>query len=168
MELFATFALATTAILGLAWYYITAIIVGLLFAVAFSNDDEVGNETWLFMIILGGLGWALWGQISIADAIFTAVWYLALGSLWSIFNYARVIRKEMAIDKANGNRGNLEHYQKFISKSRITRWIAYFPFSMLEYIVGEFIIKVFKKIASMLGGTYNRITKHYFDKFFGA
>jgi len=170
MELFTIGGLLIASVMSLAWYFITAIIVLILFASVFSNDDEIGNETWLFLGILGLMGWALWGKVTIGEAVLFTVYYLVIGSAWSIFNYARVIRKNMIIAKADGATAknySLKHFRDEIKNDRIARWVLYFPFSIFEYIIGDFFVNIIKKIVSMLGGTYNRIANHYYTRYFG-
>ena len=167
MELLTVLGLGFGIVASLAWYYIIFIIGVLLFFTAFANDNDEGLEGILFVVILVALGYALWGQISITDAILAIVYYLLLGSVWSVFNYAFTIRGYMVKAKARKqNDYDLSYFQDKISRSRIARWVLYFPFSMFEYIVGQFFVNIIKRLVNMMGGTYNRIANHYYKKFF--
>jgi len=169
MELFTGVGILLATVLGLAWYWSIGIVVLILISIAFSNDADIGNETWLFVGILGLITWALWGQITIGASILFTIYYLAIGSVWSVLNYARTIKGKITQAKIDGYTTTdlpLSHFQKMIKKNRIARWIAYWPFSIVNYIIGDFLGNVFNKIIGMLGNTYSRITKHYYDKLF--
>ena len=167
MELLSVFALLFGAVTALSWYYIATVIFVLLFATAFANDEIVGSETFLFLGILGVMSYVLWGQISIIEAVLAVVYYLVIGSIWSIANYAITIRKYMMRSKADGElKRVIKYYQNKITKARIARWVLYFPFSIFEYVIGQFFVNIIKRIVNMLGGTYDRIANHYYNKFF--
>lgn len=171
MELLAIGGVMYATVMALSWYFILPIIALLFIASAFSNDERVGHETWLFLAILGGIGYSLWGQISIGEALLGIAYYLVIGTVWSIANYAINIKRNMAKAKAQGATSadyELSYFQRQISNSRITRWVLYFPFSMFEYAVGEFVLNTIQKIVRMFGGVRQRIANHYYTKFFGA
>jgi len=171
MELFTGAGILLATVMGLAWYWITAVVLLILLSVAFSNDEDFGGETWLFIGILVLIGWTFWGQVSIAGAILFAAYYLVVGSVWSVLNYARTIKAEIKDAKASGYTTKdmpLSHFQKAIKKNRIVRWIAYWPFSIVNYVIGDFLANVFERIIGMLGNTYSRITKHYYEKLFAS
>ena len=48
------------------------------------------------------------------------------------------------------------------NKARITRWMAYWPFSMIWSLLDDIIRKVFRHIQKWLGNLMDRITEHVF------
>jgi len=164
MELF---GLGFLALLALSWYWIGAAVVIFIVFAGFANDDDSGAELVLFVAMIVGLGYLVWGQLTIGAAVLGTIYYLAAGAVWSIANYTRVIRKEMKWDKEHNTVRSLRHYQTFIHKSRIIRWIAYWPFSILNFIIGDFIFEIFNHIAEYLKNTYKNITNYFYKKMFG-
>jgi len=164
MELF---GLAFIGLSAMSWWIIGAAVVSLLVFIAFVNDDKPGTETLIFLAIIGGIGYLVWGQLTIGAALLSILYYLLIGAVWSIGNYSRIIRNKMKLDKENNNVSTLRYYQQFIDKNRIVRWIAYWPFSILNFIVGDFIFEIFNKIAEFLKNTYKRITNYFYRKMFG-
>jgi len=164
MELF---GLGLVALLALSWYWIGAVIVTFIVFASFANDENTGSEVLLFMAMVIGLGYLIWGQLTITAAVFGIFYYLVAGAVWSLGNYSRIIRKEMKWDKDHKTVKSLRHYQNLIHKSKIIRWIAYWPFSILNFIIGDFIFEIFNHIAEYLRNTYKNITNFFYKRMFG-
>jgi hypothetical protein len=161
------FTLGFIALMALNVWVLVGVAVAMIMLMIFANDDEVGSETLLFILMVVGIGYLVWGSVSIGAAILGVVYYSVAGAVWSIFNYARIVRKRMKSDKELRIVKSLRFYQKLIHKNRIVRWIAYWPFSIVNYLIADFIVAIFRHIADWLQNTYKNITTHFYKKFFG-
>jgi hypothetical protein len=43
-------------------------------------------------------------------------------------------------------------------------WVAHWPFSMLGYLIGDFLIRIVKRVVNWFSGIYQRIDEHVFHE----
>lgn len=166
VESLGLFAVAFTA---LSWYWMVGIFVfGLWFVVA-AFDEQLGGAAIMFALFLGLTQFSGLYDLSTIDfisAFYTIVIYLAVGCVWSLFKY-KITAKKIADEY-------IEDYKKYrytpeqlkenillriesrIYKSKISCWIVFFPFSILNFMFGDFV----EYIVSKLGRVYRKIAEY--------
>lgn len=112
--------------------------------------------------------------------------YFIAGGLWSIFkwwrfnvavknSYDEIISKNPSL-KMNNILYEIRAYymNKELTlpprasnmKSTITLWIVSWPWSMVAWVLGDFVMEICTSIYKMLGNVYDRITKSIFGDSF--
>jgi hypothetical protein len=154
------------AIAVLQWWSLAILVVLFINAIIFSNDKDMGVETFIFAAFGVAVVYTFWDTMSIGGSIAFTIYYLAIGALWSIIMNALITIKAMKKDKYTSHTYQLEHYTGMISIDRSVRWVLYWPFSILNYIIGDFIADIVKKIVSSLGNINKHITTYFYNKIY--
>ncbi len=93
-----------------------------------------------------------------------ALWIM-IGIGWSSFKWKKLVIKQAEIWKELGSREeNYDHYRPVFSnfKMAIFTWVIYWPFSFLNYFLGEFIRDVVDKLIMFFKAMYDRIVEQNF------
>ena len=134
----------------------------------------------------------VWAFENMQTLLVYAVLYVVVGALWSIFKWwvfvgdkareYRARREELRAEYDGYTRtgSNPKTFEQWVrarahptmpsAKSearRIQFWIAWWPFSMLNTAIGDFLFRFFRAVYDYLSGIYNAITKRRFAEFDG-
>lgn len=155
--------------LGTIGFWILCSLISVIFIIALENENR-----WFPSILSVAFGLIYWKALSTlaldwhAIAIGVLV-YAVVGVLWSIFRWVRFIKN--ISDKYRRDYGGTLSDNKFQDlkrevnptkhKGRITGWIAYWPWSMLWNVTGDF----FKMIYEGLQGVYSNLSDKALGKF---
>ena len=156
--------------LALAWYQMIGLFIfGLWFVVAAFSESLEGSIIMLalFLGLTQFSGLYDLRAIDFISVFYIGVVYLGIGAVWSLFKY-KITAKQLAdeymsefsrYDEQTTERlktGILNRIESRIYKSRIVCWIVFFPFSVLNFILGDFI----EYIVTKLGRVYRKIAEH--------
>ena len=148
--------------------------------------DQLIPEIAITFIFLAGLyflfsipPWALLTKISLYGWIISLVSYFAIGILWSIFKFSKEYK--LAIQKM---RENFDKYNKGKNwrdyldencpkvskyKTSICSWIAYWPFSIVGYLLVDLVTELVQNIYNLCSKVYeniaDKIKTHYKNKY---
>jgi hypothetical protein len=110
-------------------------------------------------------------NLSLAIAI--AVLYFPVGLLWSIFKWVLYLKDEIKRETGYYNRSDkkgklgvpisLSYYLKAElptvknSKEKLVYWITYWPFSVIDFLLSDLIIRIGNLIYDLSGKMYDKI-----------
>lgn len=167
------FALGFAAgFLLLPWYWMSILVLLFIVDIVLVENDCIG---WTTTTLLFGLGFAAWlgagvnpftwAWVNAANILQFFLMFWAVGALWSILKwYLYLLKvKERAVRRGTKSRPR----ESFASnnKSRIMGWIAYWPFSMIGSIFGDFLSRIVKNIYRVLSSLYERMGSKVFADF---
>ena len=155
------------------WFWLVLWLIGGTVCVAFDSD-------WLLILlsagVLSGLKWlAGKGDLFTAQNLLAlAPWLLAYvpcGILWSFVKWCwllldykeGVLKGKKVYEEKGGEVWNIYKKKNFPQpkasdhKSKICRWIAYWPLSIVNSICYDFVKRFFSVVYECLGGTYDKI-----------
>lgn len=144
--------------LGTLGFWILSAILSVVFIACIENDSR-----WFPTVVLVGLGLAYWKQLAALALGWQAVLigviaYTIIGVAWSFFRWYRYIQQAVKQDK------NLNHGDYAISVShnanRITGWIAYWPWSMLWNLTGDFFTTISERLTSVYQNISKRVVEN--------
>jgi hypothetical protein len=155
--------------LGTLGFWILCSLISVIFIIALENENH-----WFptcLTLAFAGIYWKAlaglalsWHAISLGILV-----YAVIGIVWSMFRWFRYVkstadtyRKEHGDNLRASERSSLQReISATLNKSRITGWIAYWPWSMLWNLTGDF----FKMIYEALQGVYQKISDRAMGKF---
>jgi hypothetical protein len=157
-------------ITGMLWYEMVVVGVLVFLSVLFMFQESV-NGVFLGVVLLGSTYvMKMWtfGQIDWSKLISYVLIYIAIGIVWSMFKWYKLVRKrflswtsnydsknkDITFDKDNFVKPNISHYI-----DDIVLWILYFPFSIIAYISSDFFRNLVKKIVKIFGKVYDKISE---------
>lgn len=172
------FGLLAGALL-MPWYWLGLLGLLILADVILVSNDWFGGATGTLLV--GGLLITFFG----ADVNpFTWVWanpglvlefvsyWLLAGAFWSIVRWYLFLLKVRARTRASASQSKQQTpltrpRDSYASenKSRITGWIAYWPFSIVGYFLGDFLTNVFKNVYRVLSSLYEKMGNAVFAGF---
>ncbi len=97
--------------------------------------------------------------------IFYSIAYLVVGSVWSFakwFFYLRGRRTDFLERKKWDKSAKIDIPQASDNKSRIIRWLSYWPVSIVWTLIDDFITKIFTEIYNTFSGYYQKIADSVF------
>lgn len=164
------------------WIFFGAFLIGC----SVSSYFEATFGAVICAILLIAVAWLLydsnpflWIYENPARAGMATATYGALGILWSLFKWRkRLLRPDIqsAMKQAKDafTKGNPDSAESYIhdyrfphkaraseNKDRIMSWVALWPFSVVGYFIGEFLVDLIARIYDILAGIYERMTKYY-------
>lgn len=148
------------------WSWIVFAVLGalLLGSVHEARDGDWGDMLWASVITAVFLGFMLSMADSVAHINFSfasilasVLTYTVLGIIWAFFKWTRVIITEA---KAGRQKPTAERY-----KSRITSWIAFFPLSILLWVVVDLISDFWKSVFETIKGAFNGWSNTLYNKY---
>lgn len=93
-----------------------------------------------------------------------AIYYLLIGFVWSFFAWILYLRKLVVwhkkYEKTPGYNKRLPLVRD--EKGRVAAFIAYWPWSMILYLVHDLI----RNIVELFGGVYDALAKAFFKKYY--
>lgn len=125
-----------------------------------------------------GINPLLWAYENPWRVLLGVIAYAAAGAAWSVFKWRRHMHSPRVqdalkrglrewIDSESKKRG--EAFENSIwfpdmayasnNKDRITSWIALWPFSVIGYVVGDWLLRAFERVYEALTGVYDNITR---------
>lgn len=143
--------------LGTIGFYILLAFISVVFITCIENEHYVSPT--VISLVLATVYWkSLYALRLDWRAILIGVLaYVVVGAIWSFFRWFRFIKRltdEYKESPSEGRYNSLKSDLKVSNnKSRITGWIAYWPWSLLWNITGDF----FKMIYEGLQGVYQKI-----------
>lgn len=114
-----------------------------------------------FWVFIGTTGTMTWGGVAIALAV-----YIIIGLAWSIFKWRNFVKKkkeEYIIRCDRYNRSyDADSLRSDIAAAKnhdvIGFWIIAWPFSVIAYLIGDFVADLIKKLVNNMGRVYDNIT----------
>jgi hypothetical protein len=85
------------------------------------------------------------------DAVLIFIGYLVAGVLWSFFKYYSYVRGKKRVGYSKGDLAAQN------STGRAIAWMAYWPISMVAYLFGDSLYKLFQWIYDQVSGVYDKI-----------
>lgn len=125
------------------------------------NSDEDGVWTTVAFLLLLGFLWLVTGT-SPKDFVANHSWgelisyflgYVGVGFGWSLFKWRSKVKKWYVFSKKRADQGKKLFQEKPQVKDNldsIVYWMVYFPFSMLAYFIGEWLLKLYKKLKELI------------------
>ena len=160
-------ALIEALAFGTFWFWLLAFISSIVIIACVENEHYPFPS--ILLIVLGAIYWKPivampWQTILVAIGIFAVV-----GLLWSAFKWHRYITKiAREYRERNGNilpESCLRDLKNAMSVSRhkamLTGWIAFWPWSMLWSLTGDF----FNMLYDAMTNVYQKITDNALSKF---
>lgn len=143
--------------LGTLGFWLLLTVVSIAFIACVENDHYTFPT--IVALILAIVYWKPISNFSISWKAFAIalVAYVVIGVVWSIFRWVRYVKEETDEYKKDPTEYTLSSLKNNLkvtnNKSRITGWIAYWPWSLLWNITGDF----FKMLSENLQGVYQKI-----------
>lgn len=129
---------------GTFWFYLIIAIASIVFIACIEND-HYGTPT-VVSILLAVLYWKAFTVLSLPTIAIIVGGYAVAGVLWSVYRWYRHVqqaafrfREKYGTTLTSSQKSDLKSEIKVSEhKSRITAWIAYWPWSLLWNITGDF------------------------------
>lgn len=144
-------------ILGLllSWPALIALVlIGILF-------EHNGSSGWaIFFGLIAAAVSYFYFQIPLATIAIGAVAYVVIGMMWSFYRYKRHAMKVVEEYKNESPQNKERALHRLHPKEMIgtiSAWIAIWPFSMVENLVGDIINTIQTLITKFFRGIYHRI-----------
>ncbi len=144
-------------IVGTIGFWVLMAAVAIIIIASIEND-HFGFPALLLMVVgaiyhkeLLLLGWT--------PLLLFALCYLVIGIAWSAFKWYRYVKKQVRLAKSRKSftEAMHENLKDTLSlsnnKSRITAWLAYWPFSLIWSLTGDFWNMIFENVKAL----YQRI-----------
>lgn len=158
--------------LGTLWFWVLLAVLSIIFIASIENEKYAVPT--LITLVFTAVYWKAFSALSLdwrAVAIGVGV-YAFVGILWSIFRWFKFVksaaneyRSKKAGSENSLTEGQLADLRREISvsnnKSRITAWIAYWPWSLVWNITGDFFTMIYEN----LEGLYQKIADRAVGKF---
>ena len=164
------------------------IVVALIIWLLTSTFYDSGKWFTLAMIACFGAAVLTFGaafftfvMLNLKIILIGIIGYFVLGGIWSIFKWYRLnIKIRNSYNRAINNNSSKDYaksYAKEINsvrsfppvaneqKSTIVFWIVSWPFSIVTWILGDFVVDVCNYIYELLASVYTSITKSIFADF---
>lgn len=133
--------------LGTLGFWILSAILSAVFIACIENDSK-----WFPTVVLLGLGIAYWKQLAALALGWQAILigviaYVLIGVAWSFFRWYRYVQKAVKEDsklKAGDYAIAPSH-----NSSRIIGWIAYWPWSLIWNITGDFFTTLYERLSNV-------------------
>ena len=151
---------------GTIWFWLLTLIVSTIIITSVENDHYVLPTIALFVV--GGLYWkyiliAPWQTIGIVLGAFAL-----LGVAWSVFKWNQYVNRIVQEYKKDGNvlsSSDMLKLKNDISvsnnKARLTGWIAFWPWSLIWSLTGDFFNMLYEAMINV----YESITNRALSKF---
>jgi len=152
---------------GTFWFWLLATITSIIIISCVENEHYPTPS--IVAILLGIVYWkaivaAPWHVIALVAGVF-----VLFGLLWSVFKWFRHVNKTVAqyrndygttLDKSQMD-GLKSECSAFKHKAMITGWIAFWPWSLLWSLTGDF----FHMLYDAMTNIYQKISDHGVGKF---
>jgi len=161
-----TSILAAIAV-GTFWFWLLTIVASIVFIACVEHD----HYTWptILLVLFGLVYWKAIVAISWpAIAIFVGGYAIA-GVSWSVYKWYRFVQKKAfyyreryGLSLSESNKNDLKSELKVSNhKAKLTGWIAYWPWSLLWSITGDFfnmlydaMVNIYQKIVDRALGEF--------------
>ena len=159
--------LSTIFAVGTIWFWITCLVVSIIFTTAVENDNYVAPS--IISIILGIAYWKYLSLISWQTFAVGISVYVIIGMIWSVYRWYKWVQETVLEYNNNNNGEKLDRNEKaFLKndinvvyhKNKIISWIMYWPWSMIWNLTGDF----FNMIYNSMVGIYDKISEKALNK----
>ena len=152
---------------GTIWFWIIALTASIIFIASVENDHWLTPT--ITAIVLGIIYWNQLMAVGWQTIVLTIAGYVLAGVLWSLFKWYRHVSKKAAYyHEKYGNTMLPALYSELRSavsvssnKSRLTGWIAWWPWSLVWALTGDF----FNFLYDMMVNAYQKIANRALGKF---
>ena len=161
------FELVAAGIAGFVWWnWVIFLVIGgfLIGAVHEARDGDWGDLLWASLISAVFFGFMFSTADSVAHIDFSfasiigsVLTYTVLGVIWAFFKWTRIIIQKA---KAGQSKPDAGYY-----KSRIISWIAFFPLSILLWIVVDLISDFWNGVFEVIKGAFNGWSDKLYNKY---
>jgi hypothetical protein len=157
----------TSLAVGTIWFYLIIAIASVIF-IACIEHDHYGTPT-VLSILLAILYWKAFVTLSLPTIAIIVGGYALAGIIWSVYRWYRHVqqvaftyREKYGLTLTPSQKSGLKSEIRVSDhKSRITAWIAYWPWSLLWNITGDF----FSMLYDAMVNAYQHIADHALNKF---
>ena len=148
---------------GLIWWEI--LVFGILvFGIGASLFNESALGFVIGFTILTFVNWSgagsLWATMSLAGLLYYGAVFIVIGIGWSLFKWKLIVQKQ--IEKGKQYNSSKDEVKREINNKKdydtIVYWILLWPFSLLGYVVNDFIYDTMKRLIDKIYTLYDRIT----------
>lgn len=154
------------SIMALSWYFLVPLVLGTLFLVGCIWNEEGTWASVTLGVIIGFLVYMIpgFGASLIANpmTILSGILiYIAIGVSWSFFKWIKFLIGER--DSYDGyDRKNIKIPQASNYKSTIIFWTAYWPISVIRYVLGSLLEDLFTFVWKRFSSLYQRVADKIF------
>ena len=158
-------------VFGTVWFWISLVILTVAVIACIENENGGGA---LFALIVVGLlyyffgeakTWSVWGWMlqNPLSSLLLFVSYFAVGTIWCFVKWyyflldTRDVLEEGQLISADDVPTAKDH------KRDIVRWISYWPFSFIWWVVGDFITRIARAIFERIQRLLNKMSLSVFD-----
>lgn len=157
-------------ILGMSWWLLTIFLffVGVML---YSSIEEIFplaiiSSIILCIVLYFGIDWSL-VSINLSSLFSFIIIYIIIGLVWSlikhIMNVYHSIKKIKSVPVYS--RDTIDEIKKYIRRevgynSNISFWLFFWPLSMLNFILGDFI----RNLIDFIKGLYAKVTDFLIDR----
>lgn len=149
---------------GMIWYELVFFGV-LLIGCGFSLKFESSLGFIIPLAILLGVNWtgsgsaiALLSTMPFLSILWIALMFIIIGVIWSFFKWRNLVKEVIDYSK----NCSIEAVKERISNKKnydvVAFWIILWPFSVLGYIINDFVYDIVTKFIDKIYSIYDRIT----------
>ena len=156
----------------LPWYWMSMLTLLFIVDIVLVENDCFG---WTTTSLLAGLGLAayfgadvnpfVWAWANVGSILEFFLLFWAAGALWSVLKWYLYLLKVREHAREMGIKSRPTDSYASYNKYRIMGWIAYWPFSMVGSIFGDFLSRIVKSIYRVLSGLYEAMGNKVFLDF---
>jgi len=148
---------------GLIWWEL--VLFGILvFEIGASLYKESALGFVIGISILTFVNWSgmgsIWATMTLTGLLYYGVVFIIIGIGWSLFKWKLIVQNE--IEKGKLYNSPKDEVKREINYKKdydtIAYWILLWPFSLLGYVVNDFICNAMKKLINKINTLYDRIT----------
>lgn len=158
---------------GLIWWEIGLFLVLLIGSgIALKEESSAGffvAFAVIFFMPWSGVG-SIWASVSLVGIMYYLILFILAGIGWSFFKWKLFVQKQIEYhkdrrygDSAYTKKQIKEAIQSKKSYDTIIYWILLWPFSVLGYLVNDFVYNLVKSIVDKIYTIYDRITDKLLD-----
>jgi len=149
------------------WGWILAVIASIIFIASIENDHYATPS--ITAIVLGIIFWPFLAAVGVKTLIFIVAGYALAGVGWSLFKWHRYVnkvankyREKCGTTLSKEQKSDLKREVSVSeNKSRLTGWIAWWPWSLLWSLTGDF----FNMLYDAMVNAYQKISNSALSKF---
>lgn len=159
--------IVTSLAIGTFWFWLIAVITSIIFIASIENDHYATPT--ITALVLGIVYWKPISAISWQTILLAIGIYALAGVVWSLFKWYRFVKaKSFCLRERYGDtlsQEEMDTLRRTLSvsqnKARLTGWIAWWPWSLIWNITGDF----FNFLYDTMVHAYQKIADHALGKF---
>ena len=154
------------SIMALSWYFLVPLVLGTLFLLGCIWNEEGTLASITLAVIIGFLMYVIpsLGAVIIANpmtVVSGVLIYIVIGVCWSFFKWIKFLIAERNDCKEWGTK-DVKIPQASKYKSTIIFWTAYWPISVIRYVLGSLLEDLFTFVWKRFSSLYQRVADKIF------